>query len=105
MQILKGVGKSYTISYLLKYADCTFFEYTSCPIFNEGYFIDSNEYSLHDLMDCIREDYEAVYEDGHLEYLIIYTNEKEEDLKQYIDYIKKNESLYDFTEILITCRE
>ena len=49
------------------------------PLIPGFIFLDKRKYTLHTLMDCIREEYENVFEDNHMEYLIIYTNEKEED--------------------------
>lgn len=105
MQILKGTGKSYTILHILNDTKCACVEYYDQPLFDGSIFLDKRKYPLRTLMDCIREEYEDVFEDNHMEYLIIYTNEKEEDLKPYIDYLNRNRSLYDFTEILITCLE
>lgn len=103
MQILKGIGKGYTVSYILQSASCACVEYNDYPLFDGSIFLDKRKYSLHTLIDCIREEYECVFENNHMEYLIIYTNEKEENLKPYIDYMKRSELLYDFTHILITC--
>lgn len=92
MLILKGEnGKSPIANIILgeTYSKC--FVYNDYPICsNGGIYLDSTEYSLKDLKECIIDWNENdVYPDEIYDYLIVYTNYTEESLTDFIDWLGK----------------
>lgn len=106
MLILKGNGgKSIVLNDLAGCTDSICFEYYDMPVVHEGsIWVNSNDYSLVDLQAAITEvmdenDYSYIY-------LIIYTNEKEEDLKDFIEWLDNNEAMFQFrcSNIILACK-
>ena len=104
MLILKGEsGKGRIISEMLAKTNSICFTYSDYPVncMTESYYVDSKNYSLDDLMLCITEHTET-YPERYYDYFIIYTNNKEEELKDFIAWLKYVE--YFSRNVLVTCR-
>ena len=106
MLMLKGnTGKSKFIYNLIGRNLC--FEYCEDSIGIGEYWMSSLNHSLEEYKDYIKA---CLYEedksnkDNLYEYLIIYTNEREEDLEDFISWIKDNERWFLCANVLITCK-
>lgn len=104
MQILKADNcKSITVSHLLNSCPnslCIVY-HDYYPLIYESIWLNSEEYSLDDLKQCVVEEIiNAIQRSG---YLIIYTNKTEQELTEFISFIEK-QSIYPFDEVLITCK-
>ena len=103
MLILKGdKGKSKVLNELGENSIC--FEYHEYVVdFKNGYWISSLNHSINEFKDfikaCLYEEDENFYN-----YLIIYTNEKEEDLKDLINWLEDNERRFLCGDIIVACR-
>jgi hypothetical protein len=101
MQVLKGnIFKSVTVQNLLitTKSYCVVYLDTRLPF--ECYLIDSQIFSLNELKSYLQN-----YNDNmNYEYFILYTHNTEEELKDIIEYIKKNEYKFNCKCFLITCR-
>lgn len=108
MLVLKGnAGKSEIINSIMKDNGFICYAYYDMPVIygDNAFIVDSNEYSLKEFFDGIYSEFVDVLHDEYYRYLIIYTNNKENELKQYIDWIKENRKVFRCGQILITCTE
>lgn len=106
MLILKGNGgKSVVLNDLAECTDSICFEYYNIPVVHKNsIWVNSNYYSLVDLQSAIagvmdENDYTYIY-------LIVYTNEKEEDLKYFIEWLNNNETMFRYRceNIILACK-
>ena len=103
MLIVKGRnGKSVLVQILADHTESICFEYHDYPVMYGSYCIDSEIYSLSDFIDFIKE-----FDDDkeHYDYLIIYTNEKEDSLKELIDFLNKHKLNISHKDIIVMCKE
>lgn len=106
MLILKGdKGKSKFLYNLMGNNLC--FEYCDYSVNLGGYWLSSLHHTIEGFKNYIeaclyKEDIHCM--DNFCEYLIIYTNEKEEDLKDFISWLKDNERWFLCRDILIVCK-
>ena len=92
MLIVKGkVRKSMLANILMNKTKSICFQYYDIPVILDGVCVDKTEYSLNDFIECVAEELKRANADRtHYDYLIIYTNEKEEDLKELVDWLNKH---------------
>ena len=93
MIILKGeCGKSRVIENLMNTTNSICFMYDNFPSTFSTISLDCREYSLNDFLECISNTLEkAAIDDEHYDYLLIYTNQDEENLQVIINWLKLNE--------------
>lgn len=106
MLILKGDSmKSDVVYRIMGQEDSICFVYYDEPVIcsSNSIFVNKNEYSLEDLFNEIDSMFEKDFYDEHFGYLIVYTNEKESNLKKYIDWMEENRITFRCRNILITC--
>lgn len=107
MLIVKGKSqKSVLAQILVHHTQSICFEYYDYPIMYFSICVDRNEHSLSEFIECIAENLKALNADKrHYDYLIIYTNEKEEDLKELIDWLNDNRWRVFCKDIMVMCKE
>lgn len=107
MLIVKGnKQKSVLAQILVHNTQSICFEYCEYPVMYFSYCVDSEIYSLSEFMEFMAQELDTLrVEDRHLDYLIIYTNEKEEDLKELINWVNENERTICFKDVLVMCKE
>ena len=107
MLIVKGKnGKSVLVNVISDITHSICFEYHDYPVFYNSYCVDSEEYYLSEFIECIEEEFNDLMEDGkHYDYLIIYTNKKEEELKELIDWLNENKHKICCLDIIVMCKE
>lgn len=106
MLILKGnSGKSKFLCNLLGKNLC--FEYYDYPINLGGFWMSNLNHSIDEFKEyieaCLYEEDKSDKENLY-DYLIIYTNEKEKDLKEFISWLEENERWFLCRNVLITCK-
>lgn len=108
MLIVKGKSqKSVLVNILLNKTNSICFQYYDQPVIFDSICLDSREYSLRDFIECIAEELKRVNAHTyrtHYDYLIIYTNEKEEDLKELIDWLNEHKWRIWCGDILVMCK-
>lgn len=106
MLIVKGKSqKSVLANILIDKTKSICFQYYDQPVIFDSICVDSTEYSLNDFIECIAEEFKRVNADKiHYDYLIIYTNEKEEDLKELIDWLNEYRWRIFCNDILVMCK-
>lgn len=107
MLIIKGKSqKSVFANILLSKTNSICFQYYNTPVIFDSICVDNTEYSLSDFIECMAEEFKRVNADRtHYDYLIIYTNEKEEDLKDIIEWINEYRWKIPCNDILVMCKE
>lgn len=106
MLILKGnSGKSVLANIILSETYSRSFEYNDYPVMHGSVCLDSTKHSLEDFKECIVEWHNNnVYPDEHLDYLIIYTNQSEESLTDFIDWLSKNVWSLHYKDAIVMCK-
>lgn len=109
MLIVKGnSGKSVLADILMDKTKSICFTYYDLPIIFNSICVDSREYSLENFFECIREEFDGYSEydldTKHYNYLIIYTNEKEEDLRDIIEWMNEYRWKIPCDDILVMCK-
>lgn len=106
MLIVKGgCGKSRVIDILMAHTNSVCFVYNNYPLIYESICLDSNEYSLVDFLECISDELKnSVVKDKHYDYLLVYTNQSEENLKEIIDWLEKYKFKIPCRDIVLTCK-
>ena len=106
MLIVKGgYGKSRIIDILMAHTNSICFVYNNYPLIYESICLDSNEYSLVDFLECISDELkDSVVKDKHYDYLLVYTNQNEENLKEIIDWLEKYKFKIPCRDIVLTCK-
>ena len=107
MLIVKGIAqKSILANILLDKTKSICFQYYDMPVIWGSICVDSNEYSLVELAECIEEEFEVLNaEEKHFDYLIIYTNEKEKDLEGFINWLDEYRWKICCNDIIVMCKE
>lgn len=109
MLILKGSSmKSEIVNSLMRDGGSICYAYDDMPVtYGEyAFFVDKNEYALEDFFQEIYFDFPIVcQDDDYCKYLIIYTNEREDTIRKYIDWMENNRSVFRCCQILITCKD
>ena len=110
MLIIKGESrKSVLANILMDKTNSICFQYYDYPVIFDSICVDSTEYSLENFFECIKEEFDGYSEydldTKHYTYLIIYTNEKEEDLKDIIEWINGYRWRIPCNDILVMCKE
>lgn len=106
MLIVKGnKGKSVLAQIVTHNTKSLCFEYYDYPVMYNSYCIDSEVYSLYDFIEFMAETFKELNADRvHYDYLIVYTNEKEEDLKEVIDWLEKHRWRVFCRDIIVMCK-
>lgn len=106
MLLLKGdKGKSVVLNDLTMCTNSACFEYYDMPpVVQNSIWINSNDYSLIDLQGLIAEVMDG--NEYRYTYLIVYTNETEEDLKDFIKWLNDNETMFKYrcNNIIVACK-
>lgn len=109
MLIVKGQNqKSVLASILMDKTNSICFGYydiDDMPIIWNSICVNKTEYSLNDFLECISEEFAEVNVDKYYDYLIIYTNEKEEDLKEIVEWLENHRQQIFCRDILIMCKD
>lgn len=107
MLIVKGESqKSVLANVLMGKTNSICFQYYDIPVIFDSICVDSEEHSMDDFIECIAEEFEKINAHRtHYDYLIIYTNEKEENLKELIDWLNKHRWRIFCNDILVMCKE
>lgn len=107
MLIVKGKNqKSVLVNILMDATKSLCFEYYDYPIMHGSYYIDSEIYSLNEFIEGMAETFKELNADRvHYDYLIIYTNEREEDLKEVIDWLNEHRWRIFCKDIIVMCKE
>lgn len=107
MLIVKGkTQKSVLANTLMDKTESICFEYYDIPVIQRGIHLNKSEYSLNDFIECIAEEFEFMRKDDtHYDYVIIYTNESEEDLNELINYVKNNRWKIRCRNIIAMCTD
>lgn len=105
MLILKGdCGKSRVIDILMDKTNSICFVYNDYPLIFNAIGLDSREYSLGNFLECISDTLkEAVVNDEHYDYLLVYTNKDEIDLQEIINWLNKYRWNIPCRDIILTC--
>ena len=101
MLILKGSnGKSKVVDIILNGTDSICFVYNDSTLFLEGSIcLDSRVYTLEHLKLCIVQEI-TKYQD-YYDYLVVYTNQTENDLKDFIYWLKMT---FTYKSIIVACK-
>ena len=107
MLIVKGKAqKSVLANILMDKTKSICFQYYDMPVIWDSVCVDKTEYSLNDFIECIAEELKRVNADRtHYDYMIVYTNENEEDLKELIDWLNEHRWRIFCNDILVMCKE
>lgn len=105
MLLLKGNnGKSRVVNDILNTTSSICFVYNEYPLFKDGICLNSGVHTLEQLKECIIE--EVVGYQEFYDYLIIYTNQTEDNLKDFIDWLNSNPPIpyHIYGNIIVTCK-
>lgn len=107
MLIVKGdCGKSRVVDVLMAHTNSICFVYNNYPLIYESICVDSNEYSLEKFLECISDELKyAAISDKHYDYLLVYTNQSEEDLQDIINWLDKHKFKIPCRDIVLTCKQ
>lgn len=97
-------GKSAIINCLCKYTNSICFEYYKDSVIydTKSVYVNSNEYFLIDLQNTI---VEVMSENDYpYMYLVVYTNETEDRLKDFINWLNENKPLFHCMDIIVACK-
>lgn len=108
MLLLKGnQGKSFVVDAMMSRKHVCTIAYCDHPIqMLDWWIVDSKEYGISELIESIEGIVleEINNDDMPFVFLVIYTNEKEEDLVELFDWIESNERKFDCFQVLVTCK-
>ena len=106
MLIVKGTTrKSVLANILMDKTKSICCQYYGQPVVDNAICVDSTKYSLEYFIECITEEFKRVNADRvHYQYLIIYTNENEGNLKELIDWLNENRWRVFCNDILVMCK-
>lgn len=106
MLILKGnEGKSRVADLILHNTNSVCIVYNDYPLIFDSIGVDSTQYSLNDLIECISEEMkDAIINDRHYDYLIVYTNQNEGNLSGLINWLDKYKWKIPCLGIILTCK-
>ena len=107
MLILKGkTSKSDVVNRIMQSEDSICFIYSDSKNIIYGdtvFFVDKTMYSLENFLQEIKSVFGNVFYNKQFKYLIIYTNESEENLNSFIHQLEENKNMFQCTEIIVTC--
>lgn len=99
MMILKGEsGKSRVVDIILDGTNSVCFVYNDYSLFENSIWLDSRMYILEHLKLCIVQEI-VKYED--YDYLVIYTNQTESNLKDFIEWLRMT---FTYKKFIVTCK-
>ena len=106
MLMLKGsCGKSRVTDIIADRTNSICLSYGCHTLIFGSFQIDSEHYSLDDFLKLISTtSQEAIVNDKFYDYLIIYTNENEEDLRDIISWLEDNKWNIPFRDIILACK-
>ncbi len=106
MLILKGnCGKSRVIDILADRTNSICFIYDDYLLIFDSFTVNSEKYSLNDFIKCISDTLkEEIANDKRYDYLLIYTNQNEEDLQEVVDWLNKYRFNIPCRDIILTCK-
>lgn len=106
MLIIKGENqKSVLANILMDKTKSICFQYYDEPVVYYSVCLDNRKCSLSDFIEYIAEELKRVNAYKiHYDYLIIYTNEKEEDLKKLIEWLNEHRWRIWCNDILVMCK-
>ena len=106
MLILKGDnGKSRVIDFIRNQASNLCFEYSDYPVMDGAIYVNTRKYNLLDFLECISDTIkDALLNDKHYDYLLIYTNWDEESLEKIISWISQYGYRLPCRDIILTCK-
>lgn len=106
MLIVKGKNqKSILANILMDKTNSICFEYhDDKPVVYNSIFGESTRYTLESLLEFIIEEPEALDVESPYDYLIIYTNKKEEELNEFINGLNEHRWRVSFKDILVMCK-
>lgn len=106
MLMLKGTcGKSRVTDIIADRTNSICLAYGYHTLIFGSFQIDSEHYSLDDFLKLISStSQEAIANDKFYDYLIVYTNESEEDLREIINWLEYNKWNIPFRDIILTCK-
>ena len=104
MLLLKGNnGKSRVVEDILNTTSSICFVYNEYPLFKDSICLYSSVHTLEHLKECIVTD--VVGYEEYYDYLIIYTNQTESDLKNLVDWLNNKPLIpYGYRNIILTCK-
>ena len=107
MQLLIGnKGKSVTIHHIINSTNSVCYVYDTgwVPVF-KSILVDSNEVTISKFSDLLDLFFNELCENNqHFDYLIIYTNKKQEEIRGVLDWLESNSHRSNSVEILVTCK-
>lgn len=99
MMILKREsGKSRVVDIILDGTNSVCFVYNDYSLFENSIWLDSRMYILEHLKLCIVQEI-VKYED--YDYLVIYTNQTESNLKDFIEWLRMT---FTYKKFIVTCK-
>ena len=114
MQILKGqILKSVTVQHILDSTNSYCFVYYTDRLPFESYYLNSKVATLEELQEYLQEWIDDIkgridklfdYDGSIYEYVIIYTNNTEEELHDLIEWLDFNETKFRCRCLLLTCK-
>lgn len=106
MLILRGnAGKSRIIDILMNHTKSIGFVYNDYPLIYESICVDSTQYSMNDFVECISDAMKDYVVNGErYSYLLIYTNQKEEELRKLTDWLERYKWRLPIMDIIVTCK-
>lgn len=107
MLILKGkTSKSDVVNRIMQSEDSICFIYSDSKNIIYGdtvFFVDKTIYSLENFLQEIKSVFGNASHDKQFKYMIIYTNESEENLNSFIHQLEEDKNMFQCTEIIVTC--
>ena len=100
-----GNGKSIILNELMrnKFNECIIWDEPSVYNIESALFVDGNEFNI--LYECIIELNDSLGAGGeNRDFLLIYTNKTEEEIRPLIRWIEDQEKYLFFRQVLVTCR-
>ena len=109
MLIVKGKAqKSILANILMDKTKSICFQYYDMPVIWDSICVDKSEYSLNYFIECIAEELKRINAHTcriYYDYMIVYTNESEEDLKELIDWLNEHRWRIFCEDIIVMCKE
>lgn len=106
MLILKGVnGKGKVLNDLMAEHSCLCYSYGDDLMLSTAdlFFYKKDGCTLNDLKDCIKHEMEDHPYEWFVDYFVIYTNEWEDDLYEFLEWLDCNELNW-CRQVIVTCK-
>jgi len=106
MLVLKGDKyKSLIVEAMMSRGSVCTIAYADFFMMFDAWVVDSNEYGIDELIETIEEiNKENIKNNEDILFLVIYTNEKEEELGKLFEWIEVNRSNLRCSQVLVTCK-